>query len=174
MSGSGVGIRKELFSGESILWEGRPDPFKFFMRRGFWVTLTSVPFLAFSVFWTLLALSGGLFFILWGLMFIGVGAGAFLYGVSRLPAARRTEYAVTDHRVLIREGSRVVSVEPEKLSAIDRRNQRSYATFIIERGSPYGVSFQSVGDEVAVIGVRRPDEFEAALRRLRELYRANR
>ena len=72
---------------ETILWAGPPGP-RAYSRRHWKTTLLGIPWTAFAVFWTLGA-SGGLesflsgkpappFFVLWGLMFVGVGVAMLL------------------------------------------------------------------------------------------------
>src|SRR3989442_1288171 len=82
-------LERELRPGERVLWSEQPRPLAL-ARKSSKSFLFGIPFFAFAVFWTILA-SGGLssrknktgpfagwFPILWGSMFIAVGAGLLL------------------------------------------------------------------------------------------------
>jgi len=81
-------------SGERVLWVASPDPWGY--ARSYWKSaLLGIPFAAFSIFWTYQASHNptgrgtqgfGIFFPLWGAMFICFGlsivALAFLGGLG--------------------------------------------------------------------------------------------
>ncbi len=114
-------IREYLQSGESLLWEGQPDPARY-SRRGL---LFAVPFgcafTGFALFWVAFTFaltrgnSGGVpvaLFPLFGVPFVLVGL-YILVGRLFVAAhqARSTWYAVTDRRVLIVTGRRCALTE---------------------------------------------------------------
>lgn len=113
-------VHEYLQSGESLLWEGQPDPTRF-SRRGLWIALPfGLVFTGFSLFWVVFsfALTRGVgavspdappiaLFPLFGVPFVLVGLYIL---VGRLFVAQRQArslwYAVTDRRVLIVGGRR--------------------------------------------------------------------
>jgi hypothetical protein len=110
-------LQQTLRSGESILWQGKPERLTYIVRR--WPqSCFGVFFLGFAIFWTVTAFMGtrgapdeGMgvmfkyFFPLFGVPFILVGAGT-TFGHYLVAAAEwpNVEYALTNQRVLIRTG----------------------------------------------------------------------
>jgi hypothetical protein len=91
-----------LVAGEKILWVGRPDPAKIFSKSDRFAIPFSLMWGGFALFWeATVILSGGGFFILWGIPFVAIGlhmmVGRFFYK-TRLK--RRTWFAVTNNRVV--------------------------------------------------------------------------
>ena len=78
-------LERELEPKERVVWRGQPDVVRFVIRN-IGVFLFGIPFFAFAVFWTTTAVSGFVrhgamgksafpwFFILWGGMFVTIGA----------------------------------------------------------------------------------------------------
>ena len=78
-------LERELEPKERVVWRGQPDVVRFMIRR-IGIFLLGIPFFAFAVFWTLTATSGFAargpvanssfpwFFVLWGGMFMTIGA----------------------------------------------------------------------------------------------------
>jgi uncharacterized membrane protein len=96
-------VERHLSPGERIEWVGRPDPAKHFTRGDLFLVPFSILWGGFAIFWEAAAIrgGGGIFFVLWGVPFVGVGLyfmlGRFIYKANR---KRRTVYAVTNRRVL--------------------------------------------------------------------------
>ena len=105
-------LESELNSGERVVWSQQPRPAAL-ARKSSTTFLFGIPFFAFAVFWTIGA-SGGLgltkaksdsfpawFPILWGSMFIIVGACLLLSPAWAYWKALRTVYAITDQRAIL-------------------------------------------------------------------------
>ena len=106
-------IDSELRTGEQILWKGRPDPSRLFGPRDALLVPFSILWAGFAVFWEVgvIASGGPLFFVLWGIPFVAMGAfitvGRFFAKRAR---KKRTWYAITTNRVLVVESGRKRSV----------------------------------------------------------------
>lgn len=92
-------LRKHLMPGERIIWAGMgaapTDKASAVTQRGF-----GMFWLAFSIFWTVSAFSGGGFFGLFGLPFVLIGI-VLVFGKT----GSKTSCAVTDQRVITVSGS---------------------------------------------------------------------
>jgi hypothetical protein len=91
-------------AGERVLWTGAPDPAVRFTQADAWFVPFSVAWAAFSIFWEATAATSGagVFFVLWGAMFVGVGA--YLTVGRFVVKARRkcgTVYVLTDQRAVV-------------------------------------------------------------------------
>lgn len=97
-------LRSRLMAGEHLLWEGRPTSGLLLTAQDSFLIPFTFMWLAFAVFWTFSATSGGApgFFTLWGSMFVAIGlfmaVGRFVLDAW---LRDRTSYAVTDQRILI-------------------------------------------------------------------------
>jgi hypothetical protein len=130
-------VRAELRDGEQLLWVGQPRP-RWFSGEALVLVLFGIPFTAFAVFWTAMALGIGagvrnngpglLFqvcFPLFGLPFIVVGLGLLSTPYWQRRRALRTCYALTDRRAIIWEAGNFGSVtvrsyEPDALKGMER------------------------------------------------------
>ena len=91
-----------LGADEKVLWVGRPDPAKHFGKADWFAVPFSLLWGGFALFWEASVIaSGGGFFVLWGLPFVGIGLymmfGRFFYKARQ---KRRTWYDVTNERVI--------------------------------------------------------------------------
>jgi len=101
-------VRTIVRPDERVLWSGSPE-LRAYVFRGSWVTIPfSILWAAFVVFWEVSVIANGAppLFVLWGVPFLLIGA---YITVARFILARReaarTEYIVTDRRILIRTGA---------------------------------------------------------------------
>lgn len=106
-----------LKADEKLLWVGMPEPGRemwdkwFFLPFGIFWTL-------FSIFWTALAMTAvtqsrnfaGLFMVLWGTPFVGVGFWMLSMPYSSYKEELHTVYAVTDNRAIKMHDSHVSEV----------------------------------------------------------------
>jgi hypothetical protein len=124
---------KELAPGEKLVWADRPNAAGLARRAGPQF-LMGIPFTAFALFWTWGASSAtsrapagvGIFFPLWGLMFVAIGLWMLSTPLRAAFRAGSTIYAITSERLLIIEGAkshRVTSFTPADVQQIERTDR---------------------------------------------------
>lgn len=120
---------------EQILWQGTPGPGK--ARTGQSVPiLFGIAWLAFSLYWESLAVkSGQIVMILFGLPFVLIGFGIVFGGPIRQAKLKgKIAYAVTNRRLLIREGEEVRVFHPDMLPPMQiRHNKNGTSSIIFDR-----------------------------------------
>lgn len=125
-----------LFSGERILWSGRPKQGVALSGRDSFLVPFSLMWGGFAIFWNvsvwMLPFGGAnsdgepdWFFKLWGLPFLLVGlyliAGRFFHDAH---IRKKLFYAVTDQRVLTLRGSKIVSLDIHRLPRLELSEHR--------------------------------------------------
>ena len=140
-------IQTYFLPGEKLLWQGRP-------KQGFMASkkdLLLVPFSlmwgGFTAFWEVTVIRQGnapIFFKLWGVPFVLIGlyliVGRFVVDAF---VRARTQYAVTDQRIIIlREGwfAKVLTVSLDRLPALDL-DQNGNGTGTINFGTDTEIGF---------------------------------
>ena len=117
-------VRRELSPQEDLLWSGRPRGGIRFRGQDLIMIPFSLLWAGFAAVWELIAVASGapLFFALWGIPFILIGAyitvGRFVHDAIK---RRRTAYGLTDRRVIIVTdlfGRRATSLDLATLSEI--------------------------------------------------------
>ncbi len=96
-------VLEPFLNHEEVLWMGRPEG-KHFRPLGtsIYLTVFSIFWLGFAIFWTITASAAGGFFGLFGIPFIVIGCGlvySVFFGQKKL--ASNVYYAVTPRRALI-------------------------------------------------------------------------
>ncbi|MCX7324761.1 MAG: hypothetical protein NTZ14_10060 [Hyphomicrobiales bacterium] len=175
------------FTGETILWAGRPDAFKtFLMLTPIW--LFAVPWTVFSVGWEYIALSAyfaegkqaldgagkvmGVVFPIFGLPFVLIGLGMMsgpFWGWSK---GRRTVYVLTDQRlatVVAGRNLNITSVDILRVSSVHRiEKPNGSGTLHLHMGSYRDSDGDLIEKKVTIPGVPDVRELErlvvAALR----------
>lgn len=119
-------LRRELMTGERLLWTGQPRGGK--LKRGFGIWLFAVPWTAFALFWESMALlpwaastktpdwvswSFGIVFPLFGLPFIAIGCWMLWQPIRAMRQAGDTAYGLTERRLL-----RVVAAKTRKVDSV--------------------------------------------------------
>lgn len=90
-----------LDRGERLIWAGNPDPLRYAIGKGLVIAIVGIPFLAFSIFWVVMAAMPGSLFYLFGIPFVLVGAGFVLSPFFQYWRARGVAYVLTDRRAII-------------------------------------------------------------------------
>ena len=134
-------LQPELRPRERLVWAGFSDA-KRHARSALLQMLIGIPFTAFAVFWTTMALgiggqmpNRGAFPIFWlfplfGLTFVAVGIALLLSPLWKVWQGRSTVYGLTNERAIILTRwprRRVQSVEFREMSAIERVDYRNSA-----------------------------------------------
>jgi hypothetical protein len=124
-----IALQRQLLDGERILWSGRPAQGLLLQPIDTYLIPFSLLWCGFAVFWNLTAWRSGapVFFQVWGLPFLAVGAyfviGRFIHDAF---LRRRQIYAVTNRRVLaLTEGRsvRLRSFDIDQLPTVDMRER---------------------------------------------------
>ena len=162
-------LRIGLAHGEQILWLSMPDPKR--LKAAFAMWLFAIPWTAFAVAWTGIALTiyvssfgaentggapwWGWVFPLFGTPFVAVGIWMLRVPFIAQADAKHTLYALTNQRLMAlthRKIKTVRSVDLSKLGPVTvKENSDGWGTLSVETGS----SLDSDGD-------RRTDRFEIA------------
>ncbi len=91
-----------LEDGETILWQGRPDPVFAMTRDDIIPTTFGLAFSGFALIWMVIAVGAGSYFWMFGLIHFSVGACMTAYAVCRDTVARRySYYTLTSRRAII-------------------------------------------------------------------------
>jgi hypothetical protein len=173
---------KELAPGEKLVWADRPSAAGLAKRDGP-KFLMGIPFTAFALFWTWGASSAtghapmgiGIFFPLWGLMFIAIGLWILSSPLRAAMKASLTVYAITSDRLLIIEGARshrITSFTPADVQQIERTERGDGSGDVVFRKenptSSRGFSFNGnwTATRIGFFGVRDVRRVEASVRQL--------
>ena len=155
-------LRRELMTGERIVWNGQPNPRKLYAAFAIW--LFAIPWTAFALFWEAMALlmlwggttktpavitwSFGIVFPLFGLPFIIIGFYMLAMPFKAIAKAKRTVFALTDRRVLRVTAGQTREAESVMLGQIGpisvKVGSDGYGTLRIQTG----ISIDSDGDRV--------------------------
>lgn len=160
-------LRRDLAPGEDVLWLAMPDPKRLNIAFGIWVF--AVPWTAFSLLWTGIALTAylssfgqanvggapwwGWIFPLWGTPFIAVGVWMLHQPFKIRADAAHMIHALTNRRLLTlthRKDRTIKSVELSKLGPMKLK----------ERADGVGDLSVETGSSVDSDGDRRTDRFE--------------
>lgn len=115
-----------LQPGEFVLWHGAPGPGKL-NSYGHVPILFSIIWLGFSLVWEAAAvMSGVIIMILFGLPFILIGLSITFGGPIRNAKLKgKVFYAVTDQRLLIKEGNEISMFTPDMLPPMQIRMNKN-------------------------------------------------
>jgi hypothetical protein len=165
---------------EAVRWADTPGPWAY-GRRHWKTSLFGIPFTAFSVFWTLAA-SGRFeafgcgkpappFFMLWGLMFVGIGMAMLLAPLLAGFKAERVYYVLTDNRAVIFEKvftTKITSIYREALSGFERVSYGGKQGDFVFRRTITGSGKGRREEVVGFLGLDSFREAEASLWKLLE------
>lgn len=160
-------LREGLTSGERVLWLAMPDPAR--LRAAFGIWLFAIPWTAFALLWTGIALFAYLYsfgveengsapwwgwvFPLWGTPFIAVGVHMLRIPFIAQADAKHTLYALTNRRLISltdRKAKTLKSVDLNKLGPVT----------VKERADGSGSLSVETGSSLDSDGDRRTDRFE--------------
>ncbi len=134
-------VRRQLRSGESPRWIGRPDPKRFALRKGAANFLFGIPFTGvalYMVFWALA--SGDWQGELAGLALLAVSVTLLASPLWYALVGSRTVYVATDQRLMILNGlirGTAQSFEPEEIGRIDRTERSDGSGSLVFRRQSY-------------------------------------
>lgn len=95
---------------EQILWKGKPGKGNIFSGRDIVMLPFSIMWLSFCLVWEYTAIKSGssIFFMLWGLPFIGVGIYMLFGGFIRKARLKnKTYYVITNKKIIIKSGNNI-------------------------------------------------------------------
>jgi hypothetical protein len=172
--------RGELRPGERLVWWGQPR-FSALLRQGSAASLIGIPFIAFAILWTSMAYFStrkdggpiGLFFPLWGVMFIGIGLFILTRPLWQASKSGTTVYGITDQRLfIVRDGRerKVQSYAPESIQPLERTERQDGSGDIVFRrempSSTYRSNLTSQQTKIGFFGVPEIRRVEDAIRKL--------
>jgi hypothetical protein len=145
------------FAGEKLIWAAQPDRrLQALMSFGVW--FFAIPWTAFSLFWISIPVAAlyefysgtnigapkgtpiGIMWVsaLFGVPFVGIGAGMMLMPLATLRKGWRTLYVLTSHRIAVLEGGRIISItsiRPDDISGLSRTEKPDgRGVLIIDQG----------------------------------------
>ena len=143
-------MQRELLPGESLYWAGTPNPQVIFHTDDWYVVPFSLLWGGFAIFWEAGVLGYGwtgsrtgdssTFMAIWGIPFIVVGQymiwGRFLYDAW---LKRRTYYAITNRRVLVKQEGWKRKVSATFLESLPSITQEGHRTGTLWFGPKYPV-----------------------------------
>ena len=150
---------QEAARAETLLWSGAPRQGVFLRPTDLFLIPFSVLWAGFAVFWevSVLTTSAPGFFALWGIPFVIMGiyitVGRFFTDAYR---RRKTSYALTATRIVIRSGTTTQSLDLATLPSISLKEHRSGLGTITLGSSPFPIAFASPGWP----GMKGPPEFD--------------
>jgi hypothetical protein len=173
-------VKRELESGERILWMEQPIP-RYFTAMSTGAFFFAIPWTAFAVFWMCgasgfklpdFSKGGFSFFPLFGLPFLLIGFGMLSSPLWSYRKAFKTVYVITDRRAITFDAgwtTTIRSYPPDKLQNIHRKEKRDGTGDVVlgQRvwsGSEGGQQSQDLG----FLNVRDPKTVEQMLRKLAE------
>jgi len=126
-------VSAHLRPGEHIQWSGRPDPSTSMMSKA-GVALFALAWLAVSG-GGLVAASrdGAIVGMLFALLFVGIGLFMLILPGLEYHAARRTIFAITEHRLIIatKNGRSIKSIQLSGIRQVERIAKRDKVTLRI-------------------------------------------
>ena len=171
-------VKRELESGERILWMEQPIP-RYFTAMSTGAFLFAIPWTAFAVFWMCgasgfkmpdFSKGGFSFFPLFGLPFFLIGIGMLSSPLWSYRKAFKTVYVITDRRAITFDAgwtTTIRSYPPDRLQNIHRKEKRDCSGDVVlgQRvwsGSEGGQQSQDLG----FLNIRDPKTVEQMLRKL--------
>ncbi len=144
-------FRFDLDPAERILWSGQPRQGWMLRPQDIFMIPFSLLWGGFAIFWfvSVLFIGENIFFALFGVPFVLVGLymifGRFLFDIW---ARKNTYYALTNQRILIRNGGRVASLTSINLTAIPE------ITFQEHRGGSASIYFGAMPPQMGAFSSR--------------------
>lgn len=174
-------ISPELSRDEKLIWTDKPVSIRQHAQTVIFTMLFGIPFFGFAVFWTWGAsapLRDGVdtgitgfeyFFPMFGIPFLLVGLGLLLSPLWMALKARKTVYALTNHRLIIRQAFPKITIKSwslDQLGALSRTGpaQGPGSLFFAEEitQNSNGVHTKKIG----FIGIDQPKMLEQKIREL--------
>lgn len=172
-------MQREMQPGERLIWADRPVNAGSFGRQHMAQAIFGIPFLAFALFWTGMALTMTnadpstpwffrFVFPAFGIPFIVVGLGLVSGPFRARFRARRTVYGLSDRRLIIREDDYVQSFAFDRIQMIKRRDNRDGTGDVVFREQAGGRSRGARIESIGFFGIAEPGKVENAIRTARD------
>lgn len=174
-------VKRELESGESILWMEQPIP-RYFTAMSTSAFLFAIPWTAFAIFWICGASGfklpdfseGGFsFFPLFGLPFVLIGMGMLSAPLWAYRKALKTVYVITDRRGITFDAgwtTTIRSYPPDRLQHIHRKEKRDGSgDVVLGQRVVSGSEGRQQAMDLGFLNIREPKLVEQMLRKLAEL-----
>ena len=173
-------VKRELESGEQIVWMGQPIP-RFFTAVSTGAFLFAIPWTAFAIFWICGAAGfkvpdfseGGFsFFPFFGLPFVLIGLGLLSTPFWTYRKTFQTVYAITNRRAITFDAgwtTTIRSYPPDKLQNIHRKERRDgTGDVILDQQVIAGARGEQRPMDLGFLNIRDPKTIEQILRKLAE------
>lgn len=170
-------IQAELGRDEKLIWADAPISLKSHAYSSIPLALFGIPFFAFSVFWTKMAVSMGggqglggfdMIFPMFGIPFMLVGLGMLLSPLWKMYKAKRITYALTDKRMIIRQAFPRIEIQSWPLSGIKNLSRNGPAKgpgdVIFAEIQKTGNKGRQYTEKVGFIGISEPKRLEDKVR----------
>jgi hypothetical protein len=177
-------VKRELESGERILWMEQPIP-RYFTAMSTGAFLFAIPWTAFAVFWMCGAAGfklpdfskGGFgLFPLFGLPFVLIGIGMLSTPLWVYRRAFKTVYVITDRRAITFDAgwkTTIRSYAPAQLQNIHRKEKRDGSGDVVLGQRVWsGSQGRQQTQDLGFLNIRDPKTVEQMLRQLAEHARA--
>jgi hypothetical protein len=173
-------VKRELDSGERVLWIEQPIP-RYFTAMSTGAFLFAIPWTAFAIFWICgasgfklpdFSKGGFSFFPLFGLPFVLIGIGMLSAPLWAYRKAFKTVYVITDRRAITFEAgwkTTIRSYHPDRLQNIHRLEKRDGTGDVVLGQRLWSSSEggqQSM--DLGFLNIRDPKTVEAMLKKLAE------
>jgi len=173
-------VKRELESGERILWMEQPIP-RYFTAMSIGAFLFAIPWTAFSVFWMCgasgfkmpdFSKGGFSLFPLFGLPFLLIGIGMLSSPIWAYRKAFKTVYVITDRRAITFDAgwtTTIRSYPPDKLQNIYRKEKRDGTGDVVLGQRVWsGSEGNQQSQDLGFLNIRDPKTVEQMLRKLSE------
>lgn len=173
-------VKRELDSGERVLWMEQPIP-RYFTAMSTGTFLFAIPWTAFAIFWICgasgfkvpdFSKGGFSFFPLFGVPFVLIGIGLLSAPLWTYRKAFKTVYVITDRRAITFDAgwtTTIRSYPPDRLLNTYRREKRDGSGDVVLGQRVWsGSEGEQQSMDLGFLNIRDPKTVETMLRKLAE------